>query len=137
MKPLTVADLLVWREADALAERNKSLCDTLEAAGFRDAADQLRRATESIPALIAEGYGRGVNADCLRFLRMARGSNLEVESHLRTNMRLGRLDRDSALEAIGHTLRVRYLLKRFAESVERRMRVNEETKKAQRKRTSA
>jgi len=42
---------------------------------------QLRRAAASIPANIAEGFGRGGNAELARFLQMGMGSAYEVEYH--------------------------------------------------------
>ncbi len=43
---------------------------------------QMRRACAAIPANIAEGCGRGSNADLARFLQMALGSASELENHL-------------------------------------------------------
>ena len=42
---------------------------------------QLRRASASIAAKIAEGFGRGGNAELARFLQMSVGSAYEVEYH--------------------------------------------------------
>ncbi len=43
---------------------------------------QMRRASAAIPANIAEGCGRGSNADLARFLQIALGSVSELENHL-------------------------------------------------------
>ena len=44
---------------------------------------QMRRSCASVPANIAEGCGRGTNADLARFLQMALGSASELQYHLR------------------------------------------------------
>ena len=44
--------------------------------------DQIRRASVSIMANIAEGHGRRSNIEFANFLNMARGSTAEVQSHL-------------------------------------------------------
>jgi four helix bundle protein len=46
----------------------------------RPARDQLLRASQSIPLNIAEGNGKGTNADRHRFFEIARGSALECAS---------------------------------------------------------
>jgi four helix bundle protein len=44
--------------------------------------DQIRRASVSIMANIAEGHGRRTNVEFANFLNIARGSVAEVQSHL-------------------------------------------------------
>jgi len=45
-------------------------------------SDQIRRASASIPANIAEGYALGTTPQFIRFLRIALGSATELATHL-------------------------------------------------------
>ena len=55
---------------------------------------QMRAATVSIGANIAEGCGRGTRADTLRFLQIAFASSVELLHHLITSSDLGFLPQD-------------------------------------------
>ena len=63
---------------------------------------QIRRASASIPANIAEGCGRGGKAELARYLQVAMGSASEVEYHLLLARDLGFLDvsQHNALDSI-------------------------------------
>jgi four helix bundle protein len=55
---------------------------------------QIRRASSSIPANIAEGCGKDGDADLARYLQIARGSASEIEYHLLLAKNLGFLNAD-------------------------------------------
>ncbi len=53
---------------------------------------QIRRSCASVPANIAEGCGRGSDADLARFLQIAAGSASELEYHILLANDLGLLE---------------------------------------------
>lgn len=55
---------------------------------------QIRRCSSSIPANIAEGWGRQSTGDYIRFLRIAQGSLKELETHAILSARVGLLPKD-------------------------------------------
>jgi four helix bundle protein len=57
--------------------------------------DQIRRASVSIMANIAEGHGRRSDKEFANFLNIARGSASEVQSHLYVALDLKYIDQDS------------------------------------------
>lgn len=112
-------DLVVW-------QRGIDLCETIYEVARRPPdsekyglCSQLCRAAVSIPANIAEGYGRGSRQDYIRFLRIARGSAAEVETQLIVVKRLGMTDgtpMDRAFEQLGQ---VRQLLAALLRALEK------------------
>ena len=56
--------------------------------------DQIRRASVSIMANIAEGHGRRTNLEFANFLNVARGSAAEVQSHLHIAAGLNYISQD-------------------------------------------
>jgi four helix bundle protein len=60
---------------------------------------QIRRATVSVPANIAEGWGRGSTREYVQFLIVARGSIFELETHLIIGQKLGFL-KESQLDQL-------------------------------------
>ncbi len=113
-------DLVVWKEAAALAARIEQAVEELGGPAAPAIADQMVRAANSIHANIAEGHGRGVTLDCVRFLKIAKSSADELESHLRVALLRHRLAEDRLDALIDHARRVGFLIHRFLESVERR-----------------
>ena len=82
-----------------LAEEVYRLTELLPTTEKYGLSSQLQRASASIPANIAEGYGRSHRGDYLRHLSIARGSLMEVETHLILAVRVKKLDREEAIRA--------------------------------------
>ncbi|GAB1581796.1 four helix bundle protein [Phyllobacterium phragmitis] len=74
-------DLLVWKAAIELAVDCYSATKTFPNSEMYGMTSQLRRASASIAANIAEGYGREHRTSFVQFLRIAQGSLKEFETH--------------------------------------------------------
>jgi four helix bundle protein len=74
------ADLLVWQQGMDLVEAIYGITTSFPKDERFGLTNQLRRASVSIPANIAEGQGRQSPRDFLRFLSIAYGSLREVET---------------------------------------------------------
>ncbi len=90
--------LRVWQRAIELVECVYALTKPWPDSERFGLISQIQRASVSIPANIAEGYGRSHRGDYLRFLSIASGSLMEVETLLTIAVRVGVCDRDAATE---------------------------------------
>jgi four helix bundle protein len=67
-------DLEVWQVAMSVAEQCYRLTQSFPREEMFGLALQIRRAAASVPANIAEGYGRESKREYIQFLRIAQGS---------------------------------------------------------------
>jgi four helix bundle protein len=72
----------VWEKSHLLTLEIYRITATFPREEIYGITSQLRRAAASIPANIAEGFGRGGNAELSRFLQIGMGSASEVEYHI-------------------------------------------------------
>lgn len=75
-------NLTVWQETQALAVTIYNVTKSFPKDELFALTSQLRRASSSISANIAEGFGRTAINDKLHFYTMAYGSLLEVKNFL-------------------------------------------------------
>jgi four helix bundle protein len=84
MKGLAMRDfrqIKVWEKAHRLTLEIYKTTARFPREELYGLTSQLRRASASIPANIAEGFGRGGNVELARFLQIGMGSAYEVEYH--------------------------------------------------------
>ena len=86
--------LRVWQEAQSLAADLYELAKLFPAAERYGLISQIQRAASSVGANIAEGYGRLGLKEKVLFYNHARGSLLELDSHLDLSARVGFIEED-------------------------------------------
>src|SRR5690606_14262153 len=96
------------------------LSETLPATETYGLKSQLQRAAVSIPANIAEGYGRIHRGDYVHHLSFARGSLAEVETLLTIAVRLEFVSRENAKETWDMMQDVGRMLSRLVQSLEKK-----------------
>ena len=75
-------DLVVWREAKALASLIYRATENFPKREWYGITSQIRRAAVSVPSNIAEGQGRLTKGEFIQFLGHARGSLQEMRTQL-------------------------------------------------------
>jgi len=75
-------DLEVWKRAKELAVKIYKITTTFPKDEIFGTTSQIKRAVLSVPANIAEGFGRYHYLDKAKFYLNARGSLFELKSHL-------------------------------------------------------
>jgi four helix bundle protein len=89
----TFKDIEAWQKARRLTSDIYAISRDGAFAKDFGLRDQIRRASVSVMANIAEGHERGGTGEFVQFLSMAKGSAGEVDSHLCVALDLGYLDK--------------------------------------------
>ncbi|MGA2076582.1 MAG: four helix bundle protein [Terriglobia bacterium] len=106
-------DLQVWQLGMDLAEACYLLTKRFPKDELFGMTSQIRRAASSVPANIAEGYGRDSTGEYIQFLRVAQGSLKELETHLTLSRRVGLMaesETEDVLEECDHLGRMLHRL---------------------------
>jgi four helix bundle protein len=111
-------DLEVWQLSMQLVEEIHELTARLPRAGF-DRRRQMRRASISMPANIAEGWRRKSRAAYRNHVAIALGSSAELETEIELAIRLKFVTQEGGSMPIEHLVRVGQMLTRLHQSLER------------------
>src|SRR5688572_20455559 len=82
-------DLVAWQRAMDAVVRVYGLTRDWPREELYGLTTQARRAAVSVPANIAEGYGRSGRASYVNFFKVAQGSLKELETHIEVAERIG------------------------------------------------
>lgn len=113
-------DLVVWQKAMELVTNVYAASKNFPKEEMFGLTSQLRRAAASVPANIAEGKGRLTQNDYRHFLGTARGSLLELRTHIRIAQNLNYLSPEKASDLVQATDQVGRLLNGLIDSIDPR-----------------
>jgi four helix bundle protein len=107
-------DLMVWQKAHAFVLGVYRYTESFPEREKYGLSHQLRRAAVSIPANIAEGFGKRSSPEKARFLNIAEGSVEESRYYLILSQDLGYGQSDSLMSALEETSK---LLSAYARAI--------------------
>lgn len=94
-------DLTVWQRAMELVVASYALASAFPKSELYGLGSQLKRAAISVAANIAEGHGRMHIGDYMRHVSIARGSLMELETHVLLAERLSFIKSGQSRTALG------------------------------------
>jgi four helix bundle protein len=112
-------DLIVWQEAMDIAADVYLLTRAFPREEMFGMTSQMRRSAASIPANIAEGFGRAQRRTFVQYLRIAQGSLKELETHTLLCGRVGLLSTAQSADMESRYSRLGKRLVSFVRSLER------------------
>jgi four helix bundle protein len=111
-------DLVAWQRAMDMVVAVYAMTSRWPKDELYGLTSQARRSAVSVPANIAEGYGRENLGSYIHFLKMAQGSLKELETHIEVALRIGLLDADQCQARLAETDAVGRILHKLIRSLE-------------------
>jgi len=112
-------DLVAWEKAMDLCAETYKIVRLFPKEELYGLAQQMRRSAVSVSCNIAEGWGRGMTGDYIRFLRTGRGSLCELETQVLLAQRLGFLGPEPARTVLAMIEECSRILQGLIASLER------------------
>jgi four helix bundle protein len=110
-------NLIVWQEAKALTILVYKLTENLPRSEDFGLKSQMRRATVSVMSQLAEGWMRRSKKDKLRYLEIAEGSLMEVESQSEITFAVSYWTKESYKQFDKQRSKVSFLLQKYIEKI--------------------
>jgi len=110
-------DLKVWQKSHQITLAIYKTTATFPREELFGLTSQMRRASTSVPANIAEGCGRNSESDFARFLTIAMGSASELEYHLLLSRDLSLLGEDEYVQLSTDLEEVKRMLTGFIQKL--------------------
>ncbi|MBW6492390.1 MAG: four helix bundle protein [Lentimicrobium sp.] len=85
-------EMPVWQKAHQLSIEIFKISSTLPRSEDYGLTSQIRRSSNSVPANIAEAFGRSTKKDKANFYIIARGSSYETQNHQLYGRKVGYFD---------------------------------------------
>ena len=120
-------DLDVWQVGITLAEKCYRITRGFPSSETYGLTSQIRRASVSIPANIAEGYGRETTPAFIQFLRVSQGSARELETHVLIAQRVEFLNGEDAAKLLGDCERISKMLRNLIRSLQAKSKSSADT----------
>ena len=114
-------DLNVWVKSIDLVERCYLCTSNFPNHEIFGLANQINRASVSIPANIAEGHQRRHSKEFLQYLAIALGSLAELETHFEIAHRLKYVSGDEMVSLVGAMDEIGKMLRGLSKSVAKRL----------------
>ncbi|MCX5898343.1 MAG: four helix bundle protein [Proteobacteria bacterium] len=114
-------ELDVWQKAVSLAIDIYKIAEKFPHSEKFGLTSQIQRAVTSVPANIAEGWGRGSTKEYIQFLHIARGSLLELETHVIIAQKLDYLSNDQLNELSGSIEGIAKMLNRLINTLKMKL----------------
>ena len=86
-------DLKIWQKGILLVKEIYLMCKDLPQDEIYSLQSQLKRSAVSIPSNIAEGFGRQSTKSFIQFIKIARGSLLELDTQVTIAFELEFIDK--------------------------------------------
>jgi four helix bundle protein len=112
-------DLIVWQKSMDLAVAAYRLTASFPADERYGLTSQVRRSCASIPANIAEGYGRESAGAYAQQLRIAQSSLKEFETHVELAHRIGMVDESTLSSVLKSSEEIGKMLRSLIRAIDR------------------